>query len=574
MTLLLSASVFAQTATQPSGTGTSGDPYLIASWQNLYWISQNSSSWDKYFEQTADIDLSAASPDITTWDSGSGWTPIAFDPTNTKSQQFFGNYNGKGHFVSGLYINRPNSSNVGLFSHLGYDEDSVAIRNLTLKDVTIIGGRGTGSLVGRVTGNNKNLIELCSSVDGNVTGDGATGGLVGSHNSYVENPSNRNNHPVLRKCYANINVSWSREVDSGADKFGGLTGCNQKGMIINSHARGVVTVDNDPAVEVLNPQDNLTVPSRIGGLSGCILIRGYVEDSYSSSIVTTYGSVSSVGGFVGKGGTGGGDGETFDCFWDTETSGQATSSPNSGCTGKTTSEMKTLSTYTGAGWDFTNTWEMIGTNYPRLQENPDASLPVTLTDFTAKTVKGAVVLEWITSAEIENQGFILSRKLKVESQKSEVTASFVTHDALKGQGSTTETTKYLYVDKTVEHGKTYVYTLADVDYSGNESILKKVEVQVKTEETIVAEGYVLDPVYPNPFNATLTVPFTLSEPMHVSIDLYSLTGRHVLTAVNREFTIGSYLYTIKTPDLSSGIYLIQTSFGGKKKYLQKAILLK
>ncbi|BFN37571.1 T9SS type A sorting domain-containing protein [Fidelibacter multiformis] len=203
----------------------------------------------------------------------------------------------------------------------------------------------------------------------------------------------------------------------------------------------------------------------------------------------------------------------------------------------------------------------------------DNSLPVTLSAFTAQAVKGAVVLEWETSAEIENQGFILSRKLKVESQKSEIIAGFATDDALKGQGSTTETTKYLYVDKTVEHGKTYVYSLTDVDYSGNESILKKVEVQVKTEETIVAEGYVLDPVYPNPFNAILTVPFTLTEPMHVSIDLYSLTGRHVLTAVKREFTTGSYLYTIKTPDLSSGIYLIRTSFGGEI-HLQKAILLK
>jgi hypothetical protein len=205
---------------------------------------------------------------------------------------------------------------------------------------------------------------------------------------------------------------------------------------------------------------------------------------------------------------------------------------------------------------------------------------VTLSAFTAQAVKGTVVLEWETSAEIENQGFVLSREERGTRNERdrfetcpEIIASFATDDALKGQGSTTETTKYLYVDKTVEPGKTYVYTLADVDYSGNETILKKVEVQVKTEETIVAEGYVLDPVYPNPFNATLTVPFTLSEPMHVSIDLYSLTGRHVLTAVNREFTTGSYLYTIKTPDLSSGIYLIKTFFGGEI-HLQKAILLK
>jgi hypothetical protein len=44
---------------------------------------------------------------------------------------------------------------------------------------------------------------------------------------------------------------------------------------------------------------------------------------------------------------------TDDCFWDIETSGQTTSA---GGTGKTTVEMKTLSTFTCAGWDFVETW--------------------------------------------------------------------------------------------------------------------------------------------------------------------------------------------------------------------------
>jgi len=44
------------------------------------------------------------------------------------------------------------------------------------------------------------------------------------------------------------------------------------------------------------------------------------------------------------------EGTITNCFWDTETSGQATSD---GGTGKTTAEMKTQSTFTDAGWDFT-----------------------------------------------------------------------------------------------------------------------------------------------------------------------------------------------------------------------------
>jgi len=43
----------------------------------------------------------------------------------------------------------------------------------------------------------------------------------------------------------------------------------------------------------------------------------------------------------------------------------------------------------------------------------DQSIPVTLSAFAAKAVKGKVVLEWETSAEIENQGFVISRQSTV-----------------------------------------------------------------------------------------------------------------------------------------------------------------
>jgi hypothetical protein len=252
---------------------------------------------------------------------------------------------------------------------------------------------------------------------------------------------------------------------------------------------------------------------------------------------------------------------------------------------------------TGEAWEYEDSRAVRGLNQTVSQGNPtwttsewtitsanvadctpgeldaDQSLPVTLSAFTAKAVKGTVVLEWETSAEVENQGFVISRKSKVESQKSEVIADFSTDDALKGQGSTTESTKYAFTDASVEAGKTYVYTLADVDYSGNETILEKVEVKVETEEAVVADGYALDPVYPNPFNATLTIPFTLTERMNVSIDLYSITGQKMMTVVNREFGSGSYNYTVNANDLASGIYFIRTSFGNRV-HMQKAVLLK
>lgn len=155
-------------------------------------------------------------------------------------------------------------------------------------------------------------------------------------------------------------------------------------------------------------------------------------------------------------------------------------------------------------------------------------------------------------------------------------ATFATNDALKGQGSTTEATKYAFTDASVEAGKTYVYTLADVDYSGNEIILEKVEVKVALRlrsGTVLTDSYILEPVYPNPFNATLTVPFTLTERMNVAIELYSIAGQRMMTVLNREFGSGSYNYTVQADDLASGIYFVRISFNGLS-HMQKVVLLK
>ncbi len=48
-------------------------------------------------------------------------------------------------------------------------------------------------------------------------------------------------------------------------------------------------------------------------------------------------------------------GTITNCFWDTETSGQSTSA---GGTGKTTAEIKNISTFTEAGWVFPDIWNI------------------------------------------------------------------------------------------------------------------------------------------------------------------------------------------------------------------------
>ena len=94
----------AQTATAPSGSGTSGSPYQIATLNNLYWLAvQVNSGTDfsgKYFIQTANIDASHTS----TWNSNQGWMPIGHpvDAAFNTFYYFSGNYNGQNHTKSPL----------------------------------------------------------------------------------------------------------------------------------------------------------------------------------------------------------------------------------------------------------------------------------------------------------------------------------------------------------------------------------------------------------------------------------------------------------------------------------------
>ncbi len=314
------------------GDGTQGNPYQVQTAAHLDTVRNDLTA---YYVQVADIDVA----------SYTNWTPIAGGGT---TDIFTGSYDGQNYTISNLTIDRSGTANVGLFGHVG---EGAVIQNVRLETVSVEGLRGVGSLIGRVSGSDTTLILRCYADGGTVVGyDGATGGLVGSHNSVDETPGGENN-PVISQCYANIDVSLADPATGpGLDKFGGLAGCSQKGTILDSYARGSVTVNNANA-------------QRVGGLVGCNERRGRIIRSYSTGAVSSTGTL--VGGLLGNiDSPGVNDGIVEDSYWDTQTSGQSTSA---GGEGKTTTEMKTQATF--ANWDFATIWGIDpGTNdgYPYL----------------------------------------------------------------------------------------------------------------------------------------------------------------------------------------------------------------
>lgn len=339
--------LFAQTATAPAGSGTSGSPYQIATLNNLYWVTQNPSSWNKYFVQTADIDASSSS----TWASGAGFSPIGNGTTG-----FTGSYDGKNFTISNLYINRSASS-VGFFGKLSTPS---SINNVSLKDLSISATNGNyiGSLVGYFDGGT--ITGCCASGTVNATTNNGSsfGGFVGLiwTSGSIENCSSSvtvnvssssqsnaniggfagwlNTNCTISKCYSTGNVT--------GDGFsqGGFVG-TLYGVVSNCYSTGNVTR--------ANAKTGSSIAAFVGSLNSTSIPS--ISNSYSSGSIVYTGTTNPTNrGFCGSASVA--VGKISGCYFNGSLSNQSSDVTN-GAVKKTSTELQTLSTFTN--WDFATT---------------------------------------------------------------------------------------------------------------------------------------------------------------------------------------------------------------------------
>ncbi len=263
------------------------------------------------YELTADLDFDTHGNDDTVtaadaayWNGGAGWAPIG-----SSSAPFAATFDGAGHAISNLFINRGSTDYIGLFRVVG---DGGRIRNLGLERVNITGRDFIGAVAGETAAFSG--VEAVY-VTGAVSGRDLIGGLIGEH------------HPN-----ASLRNSYSAARVTGSSYVGGLLGYvpSSNATVYYSYARGVVTGRNS---------GGLLYPS---------------ADQYGINGQQTY--------------------------WDTQTTGQATSN---GGTGQTTSNLKSPTGATGIYSDWpTATWDF-GTaiQYPALKYDTDGDGAATWEEF-------------------------------------------------------------------------------------------------------------------------------------------------------------------------------------------------
>ncbi len=152
-----------------------------------------------------------------TANDGKGWQPIGPGVIQSVGRfDFSGGFDGQGHEIRDLFINRPDENQVGLFGSVLAGR----IENVGLLNASVTGNRRVGGLVGDYL---KGTVSQCR-FSGNVTGEGIVGGLVGSHH-----------YASIRDCHSAGSMT-AREV------VGGLVGENE-GIVENCYSTAVVTGD-------------------------------------------------------------------------------------------------------------------------------------------------------------------------------------------------------------------------------------------------------------------------------------------------------------------------------------------
>lgn len=157
-----------------------------------------------------------------------------------------------------------------------------------------------------------------------------------------------------------------------------------------------------------------------------------------------------------------------------------------------------------------------------------------------------VSVEWSLSELQEGAAFVVSRSSGPRSGPIDLSDQVVRLDRLT----------YQCRDASVEVGGSYRYTVGIVE-AGQTRILFETDA---VEVPDAAFGF--QPSFPNPFNPTTSISFSLSNPGHVTLSVYDLTGRLVKTLVDSPMSAGAKTAEWNGTDryseaVASGTYILR-----------------
>ncbi|MCL2109051.1 MAG: hypothetical protein FWH20_06875 [Oscillospiraceae bacterium] len=296
------------------GDGTVFEPYRIYTVEDLdeiaLKIQDGARFFEVYFLLMNDIDMTEyLSPNGAGYNKGAGWLMLG----SYAGAPFSGVFDGNGHVIKGVWVNRPAEFSVGFFGSITDGE----VHNLRVEATSLVGRNAVGALGGDVR---YSVVTDCHGTAKELSTNDteystSVGGLIGDlRNSRVTN------------CSAELSIEYKSGVDV-VTRFGGLLGAaDNNSMVRNSHAKidstlqssdtlllagglvGLVTsntvIDNcyaEGSITATAPKSQYVFA---GGLIGAAEDDGtIIMNSYSTANVSANGLTGGLAGYVGRGAT-------------------------------------------------------------------------------------------------------------------------------------------------------------------------------------------------------------------------------------------------------------------------------
>ncbi|MEX2191318.1 MAG: T9SS type A sorting domain-containing protein, partial [Bacteroidota bacterium] len=200
----------------------------------------------------------------------------------------------------------------------------------------------------------------------------------------------------------------------------------------------------------------------------------------------------------------------------------------------------------------------------------NTSLPVQLTSFTVSSNRLDASLHWTTATELSNYGFEIERR-RISQIPTDTHRFGSENDAVgsatswsqiafvQGSGTSSSPKEYFFVDKLTTPGR-YAYRLRQVDFDGTfaYSFAAEAEVGIAPNELILGSNY------PNPFNPTTNIEFTLPEPGRAVLQVFNMIGQHVATLFDGPADGGRiYQVAFSASSLPTGLYFYRLEYGNQ-----------
>jgi hypothetical protein len=194
-------------------------------------------------------------------------------------------------------------------------------------------------------------------------------------------------------------------------------------------------------------------------------------------------------------------------------------------------------------------------------ENGD-TLPVTLTSFTAfAEADSRVLLSWTTQSETNCYGFYVHRSSVNDLSKAQRVSRLIDANNSSQGGF------YVFKDEEIERDGIYYYWLEDISFGSESTFHGPVYVLVNGGYTPPAPDQDnltgLNGIYPNPFNPSTSLSYTLAQQADVQISIYNSKGQLVDRLQKNSQAKGRHtlVWNAGRLALPSGVYFVRFCAG-------------